>query len=71
MAEPQNPQLASNPLYIQRAERAKADKPPARSSPLGAVAQTRFPGTSRRAMQEGILAQDGDLVAGSFGTVYY
>lgn len=71
MAEPQDPQLATNPLYIQRAERAKADKPPARSSPLGAVAHTRFPGSSRRQMVEGILAQDRDLVADSFGTVYY
>ena len=72
MAEPQDPQLANNPLYIRRAEAAKADHPPAPSSPLGAVAQARLPGsTSRREMIEGILAQDGDLVRGSFGTVHY
>ena len=72
MAEPQDPQLANNPLYLRRAEAAKADHPPAPSSPLGAVAQARLPGsTSRREMIQGILAQDGDLVAGSFGTVYY
>jgi len=71
VSEPQDPQLANNPTYIQRAERARADKPPARSTPLGAVAQVRSPGTSRREMIEGILAQDRDLVAGNFGTVHY
>ncbi|MDE0037446.1 MAG: TauD/TfdA family dioxygenase [Gammaproteobacteria bacterium] len=71
MSQPQDPQLASNPLYLRHAERAKADKPPNRSSPLGAVAQVRFPSVSRREMVDGILAQDRDLVAGSFGTVYY
>ena len=69
---PQDPQLAENPLYLQRKGRADADKPPSRSTPLGAVAKVRFPGTSsRRQMMEGILAQDGDLVAGHFGTVHY
>ena len=71
MAEPQDPQLATNPTYVQRAARAKADKPPSRSSPLGAVAQVRSPGSSRREMMDGILAQDRDLVPGNFGTVYY
>ena len=72
MDEPRYPQLANSPLYIRRAEAAKLDHPPAPSSPLGAVAQARLPGsTSRREMIEGILAQDGDLVPGSFGTVYY
>ena len=72
MSEPQDPQLATSALYVQRAARAKADKPPARSGPLGALAQVRFPGTtSRREMMEGILAQDQGLVAGTFGTVYY
>ena len=71
MAEPQDPQLATNPTYVQRAERAKADKPPSRSTSLGAVAQVRSPGSSRREMMEAILAQDGDLVPGTFGTVYY
>ena len=71
MLEPQDPQLADNPLYVHRAERANADKPPSPSTPLGAVAQVRAPGVaSRRAMMDGIRAQD-DLVAGHFGTVYY
>ncbi len=72
MAEPQDPQLADNALYVSRTDRAQADKPPSRSSPLGVVAQARFPGaTSRSEMVAGILAQDKDLVAASFGTVYY
>ena len=71
MLEPQDPQLADNPLYVRRAERANADKPPARSTPIGAVAQVRAPGvSSRRAMMDDIRAQD-ELVAGHFGTVYY
>ena len=71
MLEPQDPQLADNPLYVRRSERAHADKPPSRSTPIGAVAQVRAPGVaSRQAMMEGIRAQD-DLVAGQFGTVYY
>lgn len=71
MPAPQDPQLADNPLYVRRAERAKAGKPPSRSSPLGAVAQVRAPGAkSRREMMDGIRAQDA-LVAGQFGTVYY
>ena len=71
MLEPFDAQLADNPLYVSRAARAKADKPPARSTPLGAVAQVRAPGTaSRREMIAGILAQD-DLEAGAFGTVYF
>ncbi|MYF31173.1 MAG: hypothetical protein F4169_20415 [Gammaproteobacteria bacterium] len=71
VSQPQDPQLATNPLYVRHSARAKADKPPIRSSPLGAVAQVRFPSGRRREMVEGILAQDRDLVAGSFGTVYY
>lgn len=71
MLEPQDPQLVDNPLYVRRAERAKANKPPARSTPLGAVAQVRAPGTgSRQEMMDGIRAED-DLVAGHFGTIYY
>ena len=71
MAQPQDPQLANNPLYVSRAARALADKPPSRSSMLGTVAEVRFPGaTSRREMMVGIQAQD-DLRPGDFGTVYY
>jgi alpha-ketoglutarate-dependent taurine dioxygenase len=54
----------TNPLYVERAERALADKPPVRSSPLGVVAHTRSPGaTTRSAMIARIREQD-DLVRG-------
>ncbi len=69
---PQDPQLVDNPLYVKRMERAEADKPPSRASPLGAVAASRRPGThSRKELADSILAEDGDLVAGTFGTVWY
>jgi len=72
VSEPQDSQLADNPLYLRQKERADANKPPSRNSPLGAVAQSRFPeGRSRREMVEGILAQDEGLVEGHFGSVYY
>ncbi len=71
MPQPQDPQLADNPLYLRRAARAKADKPPSRGNPLGAVAQARFPGQSREEVMAGILAQDGELVTGHFGTIRY
>ena len=72
MSEPQDSQLADNPLYLRQKERADANKPPSRNSALGAVAQSRFPdGTNRREMVEGILAQDEGLVEGRFGSVYY
>ncbi len=71
MAAVQDPQLADNPLYVRRRARAEADKPPSRATPLGAVAEVRSPATrSRRDKVADILAQD-QLVAGSFGTVYY
>ena len=63
--------LLANPIYQQRAQRAKADKPPSRSGPLGAVAMARVANAqSRQAMAAKIRAED-DLVAGSFGTVRY
>ena len=72
MSEPIDTQLTQNPLYRRHKERADANKPPSRSSSLGAVAQSRFPeGTNRREMVDGILAQDEELVEGHFGTVYY
>jgi len=72
VSEPQDSQLADNPLYLRQKERADANKPPSRNSALGAVAQSRFPdGRSRREMVEGILAQDERLVEGHFGSVYY
>jgi taurine dioxygenase len=72
MSEPSAPNLDENTVYASRSERANADKVPSRSSPMGTVAQSRFPdATNRRDMVAGILAQDADLVAGSFGTIYY
>ena len=69
---PQDPQLADNPLYTYRRARAIADKPPSRRTPLGAIAATRAPGlSSRKEMAEKIRAEDSDLVAGTFGTVWY
>ena len=63
--------LLANPVYQQRAQRAKADKPPSRSGPLGAVARARVADTrSRQAMAETIRSED-DLVAGRFGTIHY
>ncbi len=72
MSDAQPPQLADNAAYISASERAQAGKPPSRSSALGVVAESRFPGAkSRSEMVQGILAQDRDLIAGNFGTVYY
>ena len=57
---PQDPQLVDNPLYNRIKERAQADKPPSRRSPLGAVAASRVSGTSsRKEMAERILDEDG------------
>ena len=51
---PQDARVAS-PVYQQRAQRARADKPPSRSGPLGAVAKARVADTnSRKAMAEKI-----------------
>ena len=59
-------------MYSRLAKRADADKPPATTSALGAVAASRFPNTtSRREMEAGIKAQDEGLVAGQLGTVWY
>ena len=72
MSEQKIVDLKDSSTYLERAGRAKADKPPASSSPFGAVAQSRAPGlSSRQEMQRNIMAQDADLVPGHFGTVYY
>ena len=64
--------LSDNPLYQSRAERAVADKPVSRSTPLGAVAQSRVPGeTSRSRMVDEILAQDEELVSGNIASTHY
>ena len=72
MAQPQYLQLANNPEYIRRAERARAGQSPSRASPLGAIAAVRCPGTENRSeMMQEILAQDGDLVVGSLEPACY
>ena len=69
---PQDEQLVDNPLYVRLKERADADKPPSRGSPLGAVAASRFPNASSRTeMEAGIRAQDEGLVAEAIGTIWY
>ena len=69
---PQDPQLVDNPLYRERKKIADADKPPSRSTPLGAVAASRVPGeTSRKHLEAAIRQLDDDLVASSFGKVWY
>lgn len=72
MADAPSTQPTREAVYQRRAERARADKPPSRGTALGAAAHTRVPGeTSRARMQAAILAEDGALLAGHFGTVYY
>ena len=69
---PQDEQLANNPLYLARRERAEQDKPPSRGDSLGAVAATRAPGAKTRSeMLDQLLAEDGELIEGHFGTVFY
>ena len=69
---PQHPQLTDNKLYNTLAKRAHEDKPPSRGTPLGAVAAARYPkATSRTELKNHLLSQDGDLVEGHFGTVFY
>lgn len=64
--------IEKNPVYIARSERAREDKPPSRSTPLGAVAQSRHPGiASRSEIARKILEEDGGLVTGPVGTVSY
>lgn len=69
---PQDDQLKENALYLKRKERADADKPPSKGSPLGAVAASRVRGTSsRKTMAAAIQALDEGLVSESIGTVWY
>lgn len=72
ISESRIPDLSENPVYVSRSERAREDKPPSRSNPLGAVAESRFPGVdTRHEMVDGIRAQDADLVVGDFGRIHY
>ena len=59
MSSQEFPKVTNSAAYREKAERAKADKPPNRSRPLGTVARTRAPGvTSRKQMQHIIMEQD-------------
>ena len=69
MAESAVTSIEENPVYVSRAERARADKPPSRSTPMGAVAGSRANG-ARSEMVAQIRDQD-DLVTGKFGTMHY
>ena len=72
MANSQYREIEGHPGYAKLTKRAKEDKPPSRADGLGAVAHSRVPAeNSRKKMAEAILAQDGVLVRGHFGTVYY
>ena len=70
MPESEALNLDENPLYAARAQRARDNKPPPRSTPMGAVAMARAQGATRTEMVADIRAQD-DLVPGRFGTVYH
>jgi taurine dioxygenase len=72
MSGSETPDFTQNKVYETLSQRARDNKRPSRAQPLGAVAEARYPGASNREeMVEGILAQDRDLIAGHFGTVYY
>ena len=59
MSSQEFPKASNSAAYREKAERAKADKPPNRSRPMGTVARTRAPGvTSRKQMQHIIMEQD-------------
>ena len=72
MSEDYYEQLREDPLYVSRADRAKANKAPSKSSAMGTMAEVRFPNaTNRKDLMSGIMDQDKDLVQGAFGNLYY
>ena len=70
MSESEALNLEENPLYVERARRARENKPPPRSTPMGAVAMSRAANATREEMVAELKAQD-DLIADRFGTVYH
>lgn len=70
MSEALYAELKETPLYARRAERARENKAPSRSTPLGSVAAARVSGGNRQQMAEELRSED-DLVEGHFGHVYY
>ena len=69
MSESAATSIEENPVYINRAERARADKPPSKSTPMGAVAGARADG-ARSEMVAQIRDQD-ELVTATIGTMHY
>ena len=70
MSEAIYAELKDNPAYVRSTERARQNKAPSRSTPMGSVAAARSLGGGRREMAAELLAED-DLAVGHFGTVYY
>ena len=72
MSEDYYEQLRKDPLYVSRADRAKANKAPSKSSSMGTMAEVRYPNAANREdLMSGIMDQDKDLVQGSFANLFY
>ena len=72
MSEDYYEQLKKDPLYVSRADRAKANKAPSKSSSMGTMAEVRYPNAANREdLMSGIMEQDKDLVQGSFANLFY
>ncbi len=69
MSESVATSIEENPLYVRHAERARANKPPSKSTPMGAVAGARADG-ARSEMVAQIRDQD-QLVTATIGTMHY
>ena len=64
--------LRHEPLYISRTDRANENKSPSKSTPMGTMAEVRYPNAANRSdLISGILNQGKNLVQGSFGKLYY
>ena len=62
MSEDYYEQLRKDPLYVSRADRAKANKAPSKSSSMGTMAEVRYPNAANREdLMSGIMDQDKDL----------
>ena len=72
MSEDYYEQLRKDQLYVSRADRAKANKAPSKSSSMGIMAEVRYPNAANREdLMFGIMDQDKDLVQGSFANLFY
>ena len=70
MPESEAVNLEENPVYVHRAQQARENRPPPKSTPMGAVAASRARGATRAEMAVDVRAQD-DLATGHFGAVHY